>query len=58
VWIYPDLLSTYGDQGNALVVERRLPVADDEDRVAGQPCAVDVPQPGFEDRLPARRRRS
>ena len=20
VWIYPDLLSTYGDQGNALVV--------------------------------------
>lgn len=23
VWIYPDLLSTYGDQGNALVIERR-----------------------------------
>ncbi|WP_443089434.1 type 1 glutamine amidotransferase [Yinghuangia sp. ASG 101] len=23
VWIYPDLLSTYGDQGNALIVERR-----------------------------------
>ncbi|MEV7521778.1 glutamine amidotransferase [Streptomyces sp. NPDC091371] len=23
VWVYPDLLSTYGDQGNALVVERR-----------------------------------
>ncbi|MDH6117766.1 glutamine amidotransferase [Kitasatospora sp. GAS204B] len=23
VWIYPDLLSTYGDRGNALVVERR-----------------------------------
>lgn len=23
VWLYPDLLSTYGDQGNALVVERR-----------------------------------
>ncbi|MDT3399468.1 glutamine amidotransferase [Streptomyces sp. B1866] len=23
VWIYPDLLSTYGDQGNVLVVERR-----------------------------------
>ncbi|MEU7607294.1 glutamine amidotransferase, partial [Streptomyces sp. NPDC041003] len=20
VWVYPDLLSTYGDQGNALVV--------------------------------------
>ncbi|WP_436789170.1 type 1 glutamine amidotransferase [Yinghuangia sp. YIM S10712] len=23
VWIYPDLLSTYGDQGNVLIVERR-----------------------------------
>jgi lipid II isoglutaminyl synthase (glutamine-hydrolysing) len=23
VWIYPDLLSTYGDRGNVLVLERR-----------------------------------
>jgi lipid II isoglutaminyl synthase (glutamine-hydrolysing) len=23
VWIYPDLLSTYGDQGNALILQRR-----------------------------------
>ena len=23
VWIYPDLLSTYGDQGNVLVLEQR-----------------------------------
>ncbi|GHD29405.1 type 1 glutamine amidotransferase [Nocardiopsis kunsanensis] len=23
VWIYPDLLSTYGDQGNALILKRR-----------------------------------
>src|SRR4051812_21378665 len=23
VWVYPDLLSTYGDRGNVLVVERR-----------------------------------
>jgi hypothetical protein len=23
VWIYPDLLSTYGDRGNALILERR-----------------------------------
>ncbi|MBW1603327.1 glutamine amidotransferase [Streptomyces sp. JJ66] len=23
VWVYPDLLSTYGDQGNVLVVQRR-----------------------------------
>ncbi|MQY10692.1 Cobyric acid synthase [Streptomyces sp. RB5] len=23
IWVYPDLLSTYGDQGNALIVEHR-----------------------------------
>src|SRR5215470_16671356 len=23
VWVYPDLLSTYGDRGNVLVLERR-----------------------------------
>src|SRR5690348_7466404 len=23
IWIYPDLLSTYGDRGNVLVLERR-----------------------------------
>ena len=23
VWIYPDLLSTYGDRGNCIVLERR-----------------------------------
>lgn len=23
IWVYPDLLSTYGDQGNALVLQRR-----------------------------------
>src|SRR3984957_4032339 len=23
IWVYPDLLSTYGDRGNALVLERR-----------------------------------
>jgi lipid II isoglutaminyl synthase (glutamine-hydrolysing) len=26
VWIYPDLLSTYGDQGNCIVLERRAAV--------------------------------
>jgi CobQ-like glutamine amidotransferase family enzyme len=26
VWIYPDLLSTYGDQGNVIVLERRAAV--------------------------------
>ena len=24
VWVYPDLLSTYGDRGNLLVLARRL----------------------------------
>ena len=33
VWVYPDLLSTYGDQGNALVVERRAR----QRRLAGHP---------------------
>ena len=23
VWVYPDLLSTYGDRGNVLILERR-----------------------------------
>lgn len=33
VWIYPDLLSTYGDQGNALVLEHRA-------RLRGMPAEV------------------
>ncbi len=33
VWIYPDLLSTYGDRGNALVLERRA-------RLRGVPVQV------------------
>ncbi|MFC0038229.1 glutamine amidotransferase [Actinomadura rayongensis] len=28
VWIYPDLLSTYGDQGNTIVLERRAALRD------------------------------
>src|SRR6201994_4989145 len=33
VWIYPDLLSTYGDRGNALVLERRA-------RLRGRPAEI------------------
>jgi hypothetical protein len=33
VWIYPDLLSTYGDRGNALILERRA-------RLRGMPVEV------------------
>jgi CobQ-like glutamine amidotransferase family enzyme len=33
VWVYPDLLSTYGDRGNALVLERRA-------RLRGLPVAI------------------
>ena len=33
VWIYPDLLSTYGDRGNLLMLERRA-------RLRGLPVEV------------------
>ena len=33
VWVYPDLLSTYGDRGNLLVLERRA-------RLRGLPVEV------------------
>jgi lipid II isoglutaminyl synthase (glutamine-hydrolysing) len=33
VWIYPDLLSTYGDRGNVLVLERRA-------RLRGMPAEI------------------
>src|SRR5215472_19188526 len=33
VWVYPDLLSTYGDRGNLLVLERRA-------RLRGMPVEV------------------
>jgi len=33
VWVYPDLLSTYGDRGNALVLERRA-------RLRGRPAEI------------------
>ena len=58
VWVYPDLLSTYGDQGNALVVERRaqqrrVPVA-----VGARPVAVYGCRPAPGGQLPTLRRRS
>jgi lipid II isoglutaminyl synthase (glutamine-hydrolysing) len=44
VWVYPDLLSTYGDRGNVLVLERRA-------RLRGLPVEItgvnsDQPVPG------------
>jgi CobQ-like glutamine amidotransferase family enzyme len=43
VWIYPDLLSTYGDRGNLLVLERRA-------RLRGLP--VDVVEVNSDQRVP------
>jgi CobQ-like glutamine amidotransferase family enzyme len=43
-WIYPDLLSTYGDRGNLLVLERRA-------RLRGMP--VDVVEVNSDQRVPA-----
>ncbi|HEV3381896.1 MAG TPA: glutamine amidotransferase [Trebonia sp.] len=43
VWIYPDLLSTYGDRGNALVLERRA-------RLRGLP--VEVVEVNSDQRVP------
>jgi CobQ-like glutamine amidotransferase family enzyme len=44
VWVYPDLLSTYGDRGNVLVLERRA-------RLRGIP--VDVHEVNSDQRVPA-----
>jgi hypothetical protein len=44
VWIYPDLLSTYGDRGNLLVLERRA-------RLRGMP--VEVALVNSDQRVPA-----
>ncbi|HEX3959110.1 MAG TPA: glutamine amidotransferase [Trebonia sp.] len=44
IWIYPDLLSTYGDRGNLLVLERRA-------RLRGMP--VDVVEVNSDQRVPA-----
>jgi CobQ-like glutamine amidotransferase family enzyme len=44
VWVYPDLLSTYGDRGNLLVLERRA-------RLRGMP--VDVLEVNSDQHVPA-----
>ncbi len=41
VWVYPDLLSTYGDRGNLLVLERRARLRG----IAVQPVSVNADQP-------------
>ena len=44
VWIYPDLLSTYGDRGNLLVLARRA-------RLRGIP--VEIAEVNSDQRVPA-----
>src|SRR5215472_6702246 len=44
VWVYPDLLSTYGDRGNLLVLARRT-------RLRGIP--VEIAQVNSDQRVPA-----
>ena len=44
VWIYPDLLSTYGDRGNLLVLARRT-------RLRGIP--VEIAEVNSDQRIPA-----
>jgi lipid II isoglutaminyl synthase (glutamine-hydrolysing) len=41
VWVYPDLLSTYGDRGNLLVLERRTRLRG----IAAEPVFVNSDQP-------------
>src|ERR1700761_3745088 len=41
VWVYPDLLSTYGDKGNLLVLERRA----GRGGIAAEPVIVNADQP-------------
>jgi lipid II isoglutaminyl synthase (glutamine-hydrolysing) len=41
VWVYPDLLSTYGDRGNLLVLERRARLRG----IAAQAVSVNADQP-------------
>jgi len=41
VWVYPDLLSTYGDRGNLLVLERRARLRD----IGVEPVFVNSDQP-------------
>lgn len=46
VWIYPDLLSTYGDQGNALVLESRARLRGINAEVVHVRSADPVPESG------------
>ncbi|GAA1280239.1 MULTISPECIES: type 1 glutamine amidotransferase [Planotetraspora] len=46
VWIYPDLLSTYGDQGNALVLEQRARARGVPTRIHHVRSSDPVPQQG------------
>ncbi|MCT9934770.1 glutamine amidotransferase [Planotetraspora sp. A-T 1434] len=46
VWIYPDLLSTYGDQGNVLVLEQRARARNIPTRTVYVRSSDPVPQQG------------
>ncbi len=41
IWVYPDLLSTYGDRGNLLILERRAQLRG----IATEPVCVNSDQP-------------
>jgi CobQ-like glutamine amidotransferase family enzyme len=55
VWIYPDLLSTYGDQGNALIMAYRAAAARPRGRAVDVRSDQPIPTDGR--RVPDRRRR-
>lgn len=46
MWIYPDLLSTYGDQGNALILRRRAKLRGIEAEIVGVNSSDSVPVEG------------
>jgi lipid II isoglutaminyl synthase (glutamine-hydrolysing) len=46
VWIYPDLLSTYGDQGNTIVLERRAALRGIPTETVNMRSDEPVPQDG------------
>ncbi|HEY7325387.1 MAG TPA: glutamine amidotransferase [Streptosporangiaceae bacterium] len=46
IWVYPDLLSTYGDRGNLLVLERRARLRGIDVEAAGIDADQSVPAQG------------
>lgn len=46
IWVYPDLLSTYGDRGNALILERRAKLRGIPVEIVGVNSDQPVPRDG------------